>query len=151
MLYTFSAPSIERFFAAKFAVSMPESRVRHVPDGRRSPPHARRRLVRESLEEESIAADTLSAGAALLTLAGMVCLWYRNSDLDSNLSTLNPSRTVPRTATSVEMEETTWKLHVCFLNAFRVRFEAIMAYVSTCSLLSACCHKDQRTSLTSKK
>eukprot|EP00047_Mylnosiga_fluctuans_P010123 m.14690 g.14690 ORF g.14690 m.14690 type:complete len:512 (+) comp2961_c0_seq1:142-1677(+) len=69
MVYTFTAP-----------MSVPDAGVRHVPDGRRSPPHARRRLAlrTEALEEEqsSIAAvaavaDTLSAGAALLSLAGM--------------------------------------------------------------------------------
>lgn len=59
MVYTFSAP-----------LSIPDTAMRLVPDGRRSPPHARRRLAmrRDSLDEEPVC-DALSAGAALLTLA----------------------------------------------------------------------------------
>lgn len=63
LLYTFSAP-----------LSHPDGAIRHVPEGRRSPPHARRRLaLRNSLEEALPGAgdDTLSASAALLSLAGL--------------------------------------------------------------------------------
>lgn len=61
MLYTFSAP-----------LSIPDSAMRVTVEGRRSPPHARRRLAmrHDSLDEEP-ADDTLSVSAALLSLAAM--------------------------------------------------------------------------------
>lgn len=61
MVYTFTAP-----------LSLPDSAMRVSAEGRRSPPHARRRLAlrHDSLDEEP-ADDALSVSATLLSLAAM--------------------------------------------------------------------------------